>query len=260
MDDHEIDAGADSAAEKDSSSSGWGETVRTVLYALGIALLVRTFAYEPFSIPSGSMKPTLLIGDYLFVSKLSYGLSRYSVPFSPPLFSGRVFEDAPERGDVAVFRQPTDTSIDYIKRIVGLPGDRLQVVRGLLHINGQPVKRERIEDYLKRDSFGNVTRVYQYVETLPNGVSHRILEEQGDRGAMDNTPVFTVPQGHYFGMGDNRDNSRDSRFPDVGYIPAENFIGRADVLFFSKREDVAWWQIWALPFGLRYDRFFGAIE
>ncbi|CCQ73574.1 signal peptidase I [Magnetospira sp. QH-2] len=243
-----------------ADAGGWGETVRTIAYALGIAVLIRTFAYEPFSIPSGSMIPTLLVGDHLFVSKLSYGYSRYSLPFGVPLIPGRILSDDPVRGDVAVFRKPTDTNQDYIKRIVGLPGDRLQVVRGILHINGEPVKRKRIEDFIDRSNDGSVKRIPQYLETLPNGVEHRILEAWGDHGPADNTPVFKVPDGHYFGMGDNRDNSTDSRFPDVGFIPAQNLVGRADVMFFSKTSDMDWWELWKLPANLRYDRFFMGID
>jgi signal peptidase I len=239
------------------AGGGWWETVRTVLYALLIAVVVRTFLYEPFNIPSGSMIPTLLEGDYLFVSKLSYGYTRYSFPFAAGPFDGRILGDQPERGDVAVFRQPSDTSVDFIKRIVGLPGDRLQVVRGILHINGEPVKRRRIEDY----RLGSGRTVPQYIETLPNGTQHRIIEEQGDGGYLDDTPVFTVPAGHYFAMGDNRDNSRDSRILNaVGYIPFENLIGRADVLFWSVEREVVLWMPWTWPAGIRYGRLFDAVE
>ncbi len=255
------DNGTDHDGTPDKESGGWGETLRTVLYALAIALVIRTFAYEPFSIPSGSMVPTLLVGDHLFVSKLSYGYSRYSFPFSPPLFGGRILSTLPERGDVAVFRKPTDPSQDYIKRIVGLPGDTIQVVKGVLHIDGRPVVRTRVEDYVERDAHGNVLRIPQYDETLPNGVTHRILETNGDFGPFDDTPVYTVPDGHVFGMGDNRDNSSDSRvLREVGYIPLENLIGRAEVMFFSKSPEAAWWELWKWPWALRYDRFFQGIH
>src|SRR5579885_1050299 len=163
------------------SSGGIVETVKTIVYAVLIALVVRTVAYEPFNIPSGSMVPTLLVGDYLFVSKFSYGYSRYSLPFGLPLFSGRIylpFSHTPERGDVAVFKLPTDPSTDYIKRIVGLPGDHIQMKGGVLWINGQPVKRERVADYV--DENGQL--ITRYIETLPNGVSHPILEAEGDNG------------------------------------------------------------------------------
>ncbi|MBL6945245.1 MAG: signal peptidase I [Rhodospirillales bacterium] len=240
------------------TSGGFMETLTTVGYAILIAVFIRTFAYEPFSIPSGSMKPTLLIGDYLFVSKFSYGYSHHSLPFSLPLFSGRVIVTEPERGDVAVFKYPSDTSKDYIKRIVGLPGDKIQVVRGILHINGQAVKRERTSDFIDRTERGSVMRVPRFIETLPNGRQHFILEENGDRGRADNTPVYVVPTGHYFAMGDNRDNSNDSRFPDVRFIPRENLVGRADFLFFSIDGTV--WKIWSWFSTVRFGRMFEGIE
>lgn len=242
-----------------TASDGIGETVRTVLYALAIALLVRTFAFEPFSIPSGSMKSTLLVGDYLFVSKYSYGYSRYSFPMSLAPFSGRIFLDVPERGDVLVFRLPTDPSIDYIKRVVGLPGDTIQVIRGVLHINGKAVERERIDDFVERGRSGNVSRTPRYVETLPNGVRHVILESKGDNGWADDTPVFTVPEDHLFMMGDNRDNSNDSRvMSEVGYVPFENIVGKARWIWFSIDGDM--WKVWEWPAHARPDRIGNVIE
>lgn len=235
--------------------SGVLETVRTVIYAVLIAMVVRTFAYEPFNIPSKSMVPTLLVGDYLFVSKLSYGYSRFSLPFGLPLFDGRIFAAEPERGDVIVFKLPSDDKTDYIKRLVGLPGDTVQVVAGVLHINGEPVERRRIEDYVDPDS----GRSYlQYLETLPNGTSHRILEES-DHGALDNTPPYRVPEGHYFMMGDNRDNSLDSR-ASVGFVPAENLIGRADILFFSTDGSARLWEVWKWPAATRFSRIFDTVS
>ena len=237
-------------------SNGLRETITTVVYAVLIAVVVRTAAYEPFNIPSGSMIPTLLVGDYLFVSKFSYGYSRYSLPFSLPLIPGRIFFSDVERGDVAVFKLPTDNTTDYIKRIVGLPGDRIQVVKGILHVNGQAVKRERVDDFIDRDAFGNTRRIPRFIETLPNGRSHAILEENGDRGRSDNTEVYTVPAGHYFAMGDNRDNSLDSRF--IGFVPVENLVGRADFLFFSVDGEV--WKFWKWARSLRFDRMFEGIR
>lgn len=239
---------------------GWGETVRTILYAGLIALTVRTFAYEPFNIPSGSMLPTLLIGDYLFVSKYSYGYSRYSLPLGLPLISGRLPERGPERGDVAVFKLPSDNRTNYIKRIIGLPGDRIQVIQGILHINGAPVKRHRIGEYVHHDNYGSAVSFIHYIETLPNGREHEIIE-RSDSGNLDNTPVYTVPDRHYFAMGDNRDNSLDSRVLNmVGFIPVENFVGRAEVLFFSTNGRAAIWEFWKWPIAIRFSRMFSAVR
>lgn len=238
---------------------GLWDTIKTVLIAVVIAIGVRTFAYEPFSIPSGSMIPTLLVGDYLFVSKASYGYSRHSLPFSLPLVPGdRVAFEAPERGDVAVFKLPTDGRTDYIKRIVGLPGDRIQVKGGILHINGKAVKRERLDDLVYQDTNGFYHHAARYMETLPGGRQHLIVEET-DSAPQDNTRIFTVPEGHYFGMGDNRDNSKDSRYlMEVGFIPRENLVGRAEFIFFSN--DGAFLKIWEWPWTLRFSRFFDGID
>ena len=249
-------------------SGVFGETLRTVIYAVLIALGIRILAYEPFNIPSGSMVPTLLEGDYLFVSKFSYGYSRYSLPFGLPVIPGRVLVSEPERGDVAVFKLPRDNATDYIKRIIGLPGDRIRMHEGVLHINGTAVQRRRIDDFVKTDRGGFTSSLKQYEETLPNGVVHRILEIN-DFQPQDNTREFTVPEGHYFAMGDNRDNSQDSRMALVGFIPRENLVGRAEVLFFSINGAVIgdaplfkpWrWKIWdSLP-SLRFGRFFNSVD
>ncbi len=242
----------------DNSSSDFRETIRTVFYAVLIALTVRTVAYEPFNIPSGSMIPTLLVGDYLFVSKFSYGYSKFSLPFSLPLIPGRIFFTKPERGDVFVFKLPTDESKDYIKRLIGLPGDRIQVVNGILNINGKAVKRKRVEDYIVRSRDGSISRTARYVETLPNGRKHYILELSDDF-PYDNTPVYTVPAGHYFAMGDNRDRSKDSRFlNDVGFIPRKNLIGKAEFFFFSVDGNI--WEFWKWPSSIRFKRFFKSIN
>jgi signal peptidase I len=241
-------------------AGGIGETLKTIVYAIVIALFIRTFFYEPFSIPSASMVPTLLVGDYLFVSKFSYGYSRYSLPLGLPLFSGRFFFNEPRRGDVAVFKLPRDPSVDFIKRIVGLPGDKLQMKDGILNINGQPIKRDRIGTYFYSEN--DLTSTYtEYTETLPNGYQHPILQISDD-GPLDNTGVFTVPAGTYFMMGDNRDNSADSRDPDsgVGFVPAENLVGRAQFLFFSTDGYARWWEIWKWPFTIRYRRLFQGIH
>ena len=238
-------------------SHGFWELVRTILYAVLIAVAVRTFLFEPFSIPSGSMIPTLLVGDYLFVSKYSYGYSRYSLPFGLPLIPGRILASPPERGDVVVFKLPADNSTDYIKRIVGLPGDQIQVKSGVLNINGEPVKRELVGQYVVRDGFSAPHTFQRYIETLPNGRAHAIIEVN-DNGPFDTTGVYVVPDGHYFAMGDNRDSSRDSRFGEVGYIPFENLIGRARVIFFSVDGDAL--KVWLWYKTVRFDRLFQTIE
>jgi signal peptidase I len=233
---------------------GIAETARVIVHALIIALVIRTFLFQPFNIPSGSMENTLLVGDYLFVSKFSYGYTHYSLPLSPPLFSGRIWSAGPQRGDVVVFRLPRDDSVDYIKRVVGLPGDRIQVIDGLLQINGEPVKRERIDDFVETDGFGRSERVKRWQETLPNGVTYVTLEQSFPH--LENTQVFEVPPGRYFMMGDNRDNSSDSRDPNsgVGYVPLENIIGRAQVIFFSIRGGEHAWEVWTWPWSVRWGR------
>ena len=238
---------------------GIAETVRVVINALIIALVIRTLLFQPFNIPSESMKATLLVGDYLFVSKYSYGYTHYSLPFSPRLFSGRIFGSALKRGDVVVFRLPRDDSVDYIKRVVGLPGDMIQMIDGVLNINGTPVKRERVEDYVS-DEDGVAQRVKQFRETLPNGVSY-VTMDLTDNGFLDNTQVYTVPPDHYFMMGDNRDNSTDSRvLSQVGYVPYENIIGKAQIIFFSLRDGTHAWEIWRWPWDVRWSRMFTLVR
>ena len=228
------------------------EFVKTIVIAGALALGFRSLLFEPFNIPSGSMIPTLLVGDYLFVSKYSYGYSRFSFPFGMAPFDGRIFETPPERGDVAVFRQPKNESVAFIKRIVGLPGDRIQVVDGVLRINNVAVKRDRM-GFATASNGLNVIRFAVYRETLPSGKSY-LIQERSDDDLLDNTNVFLVPDGHYFMMGDNRDNSRDSRTTSVGFIPVENLIGRAERLFYSHNSSANLWEIWKWPFAIRYGR------
>ena len=239
-------------------SGGIRETFKTLIYAVAIALLVRTFLFEPFNIPSGSMKPTLLVGDYLFVSKFAYGYSRYSVPLGLPLFSGRIFERLPQRGDVVVFKLPSDNKTDYIKRVMGLPGDRIQVLDGVVQINGAPVQLQRVGDF-DEDFDGRTVPVPMLEEQLPEGRKHLVLDLTPN-GSLDNTGVFLVPPGHIFAMGDNRDNSLDSRVENVGYIPVENLIGRAEALFFSVNGQASFWEPWTWPWGIRYGRLFNVIH
>ena len=209
-------------------------------WLLGILLLpgpliVRTFIAQPYNMPSGSMMPTMLIGDYFFVSKFAYGYTRYSLPFSPPVISRRIFAAEPQRGDLVVFRLPRDQATDFVKRVVGMPGDRIQMIGGQLHINGRAVTRERVDDFVYDDG-GKTVRAKRWRETLPNGVSYETLDLQ-DNGFLDDTPVFTVPVDAYFMLGDNRDNSIDSRvLNQVGYIPADHLIGRITMIFYSVDE------------------------
>lgn len=236
------------------------DNVKTILYAGLIAIGIRTVAFEPFNIPSGSMIPTLQIGDYLFVSKFSYGYSRYSLPFSPPLFSGRIFGRLPDRGDVAVFKYPRDPSIDYIKRIVGLPGDRLQMKGGQLFINGTQVARVDAGTDVAEDEKGIGTQLKRYMETLPGGREHYILKAS-DNEPLDNTVEYKVPEGYVFAMGDNRDNSSDSRVMNsVGFIPVDNLVGRAEFIFFSIDPTASWLQPWLWPQEIRWNRLFSGIN
>jgi len=246
------------------------ETVIVIIEALLLALVIRTFLFQPFTIPSGSMRPTLLVGDYLFVSKYAYGYSHYSLPFSPNLFTGRIWATEPKRGDIVVFRHPHDTSLDYIKRVIGLPGDKVQMRGGELYINGTAVLRQKLGETRSVDMIGDIppggrlfnpavdSPVSVYRETLDNNVSYNTFDIL-PMGSGDNTRVFEVPAGHYFMMGDNRDNSLDSRF-EVGYVPFENLIGRANLIFFSIGGDSNAWQIWRWPANIRWGRLFSFVQ
>jgi signal peptidase I len=253
-------------------SASWGETVKIVVHALLLAMVVRVFLYQPFNIPSGSMKSTLLVGDYLFVSKLSYGYSRYSFPFGVPVFGGRWFASEPKRGDVAVFKLPRDNSTDYIKRVIGLPGDEIAMRAGVLFINGTAVPKKPTGTFLDIEEDGIGRKVEKFEETLPNGVKYTVLDAEPN-GSFDNVGPYRVPAGHYFMMGDNRDNSTDSRATyHVGYVPFENFVGRAEVIFFSTDSscgyspESAWivqrvkGVVCGLTVGVRFSRIFSLVR
>jgi len=230
---------------------GFAETLKVIFQALLLAVIVRTFFFQPFTIPSGSMIPNLLVGDYLMVSKYSYGYSKYSLPFSPDIADGRIWSGEPERGQIAVFRLPSNPSIDYIKRVIGMPGDTVQMRDGKLFLNGEPVKTEPAGMY---DHPDGGPQVPMFTETLPNGVTYNTIDTNR-RSQGDNTGVFEVPAGTYFMMGDNRDNSLDSRF-EVGFVPLENFIGPARVIFFSVSDGAHPLAIWRWPSDMRTDRLF----
>jgi signal peptidase I len=236
----------------------WDDTIRTVLVAIVLAVIFRSFLFEPFHIPSGSMKSNLLVGDYLFVSKYTYGYSRYSFPFGLPIFEGRVAEvNKPHRGDVVVFRLPINPRIDYIKRVMGLPGDSIQVKEGIVYINGKALERKREADYEDPETGKTVRR---YAETLPEGKVIHILKERLS-GPADDTQIYVVPQGYYFMMGDNRDNSRDSRFlEEVGYVPEENLVGRAEMIFFSVDGTAHLINPFSWVAATRFSRFFKSID
>ena len=259
---------AEVAVTPAKKEEGWWETVKVIIEALLIALVVRTVLFQPFNIPSGSLVPTLLVGDYLFVSKYAYGYSHFSLPsfldLDPQAMPGRIFASEPKRGDIIVFKLPSDGQTDYIKRLIGLPGDKIQVLHGRLIINGEKVPREPIAPFLTVNHFNKPMEAPQYLETLPGGVQHRIIQIDGDEGTFDNTKVYEVPPGHYFMMGDNRDNSSNSRLAGdqggVGYVPFENLIGRAEVIFFSIDEGTPAWEVWRWPWTVRWSRIFQRVR
>lgn len=243
--------------------STW-DFLKTFFWAVCIALVFRSFAYEPFHIPSGSMLSTLYEGDYIFVSKPSYGYSRYSFPFGSTSvfdgFEGRILESTPERGDVIVFRLPKNPRIDYIKRLIGLPGDRVRMMNGVLYINGTEVPQKRIDDWQQVSNNGTVKFIPRSLEQLPDGPEHVVLNENPNF-EMDTTEEYIVPEGHYFFMGDNRDNSVDSRYQaDVGFVPAANLVGKAKIIAFSSDPDIAMTNVGKWMKNVRTERIFTKIK
>lgn len=267
-------ADAGDKAGADEEAHDFRGLLRTILFALLIAMTFRTLFYAPFHIPSGSMMPTLLIGDHMFVNQLAYGYSRHSIPFSPPIFEGRIFARKVERGDVVVFKTPKDNTTDFVKRVIGLPGDRIRMLDGVLYLNDTPVKRERVQNFefeetpytqcrrfaeyrtLRADQTARCS-LPQYRETLPGGATYVTLD-LAQAHENDTTREFIVPAGHYFMMGDNRDNSLDSRFSvtrgGVGFVPAENLIGRAEIIFFSTNGEARIWEFWKWFQAMRGER------
>lgn len=238
------------------------ENVRTILYALALAMVLRFTIVQPFRIPSGSMQPTLQVGDYIVVTKWSYGYSRYSfAPLEGLLPHGRLFGSGPDRGDVVVFRPTPEPNRDFIKRVIGLPGDRIQMIDGVLHINGEPIVREELgATRTCPEANGEIRDVATYRETLPNGVSY-ITCDKIARGEYDNTRVYVVPDGHYFMMGDDRDNSADSRVPSiVGYVPYENLVGPAQFIVVSFDDSTSIIRPWTLFTGFRGERFLKSVN
>ncbi len=230
-----------------------GRFLSSLFFLLLIALSIRSFLFEPFHIPSGSMKSTLLEGDYIFTSKYSYGYSKHSFPFSPSIFSGRIFYTPPKRGDIVVFKPTRNDSIRFVKRVIGTPGDKVQMIEGELYLNDQKVKRRQIESFFDYESNRNIPR---YIETLLSGKEHEILVDDISNKLSYNTPVYYVPNDQFFVMGDNRNNSLDSRFPEVGFVPMENIIGRVSIVGLSfKLGKVDWLPFnFRLPVALRLNR------
>jgi signal peptidase I len=236
-------------AKKKGAAHELFELGKTIVYALLIALVLRVILFQPFTIPSASMEPTLMVGDYIIVSKYSYGWSKHSFPniITPPV-DGRFLGRTPHRGDIIVFKTPRDNSTDFIKRLIGLPGDRIQVMRGQLYINGTPVKREKMTPVEMDSAFGVPHEVDRYRETLPDTGKTFVTFSFGPDGEADNTPEYVVPPGHYFMMGDNRDNSLDSRFTTeqggVGFVPAQNLEGKAQLILFSWKPTASLFKPW----------------
>jgi signal peptidase I len=255
--------GRPAAKKKMTAGEEAWDLAKTVFYAVAIALVLRIVIFQPFNIPSGSMKPNLLVGDFLFVSKPAYGYSRASLvyPLTRLPIEGRIFAGAPKRGDVVVFKNKKDGNKDYIKRVVGLPGDEVRMVEGRLLINDEAVRKEFIGN-VEAECDGRPREIPAYRETLPNGVSYLVNECYGDAGPLDNRGPYLVPAGHYFMMGDNRDQSQDSRVLEVvGYVALDDVVGKAERLFFSVDGDRAKiWEVWKWPFAIRYGRILDPVK
>jgi len=234
------------------------DSIKTIFYAIFIALLIRSLIVEPFNIPSGSMKPTLLVGDFLFVKKWSYGYSKHSLPFSLPIIKNRIFYNLPTRGDVAVFKTPSDNKTDYVKRIIGLPGDKVKILNGVVYLNSKAISKIQINNFVDIDKYNNISNIAQFEEKI-SGKIYRTLDINYD-GMYDNTIEYLVPEDHFFVLGDNRDNSQDSRFlKSVGFIPKENLVGKAWFIFFSLKNS-RFYEIWKWPKSIRGSRIFQLIR
>jgi len=235
------------------------ENIKTLFYALIIALFIRSLLFQPFYIPSSSMEPNLLIGDRLFVSKFSYGYSRHSFPFSPKIFKGRIFENIPNRGDIIVFKTPYDNRTDYIKRLIGLPGDTVQIINQNLYLNDVKVLKKRVISSIKIICGNEKFDVVYFEETLPNGIKYLAVYRK--EGTMMNTDKFIIPKNHYFFMGDNRDCSKDSRFlSSVGYVSFDNLVGKAKIVFFSNNKTKgSLFKFWKWNKSIRFQRIFKKI-
>ena len=247
------------SVKKSKSNNSIKELFKTLLIAGSIAIFFRSIFFEPFNIPSGSMIPSLLVGDYLFVSKYSYGYSKYSFPFGVVPITDRIFEKSPKRGDIIVFRKPGDETIDYIKRLVALPNDTVQVKNGVLYINKKMVERTKSNVGIMKNNFGDEKIFTQYKETFDGLNFHEIIEAS-DQDLFDDTIEFKVPDNHFFFMGDNRDNSRDSRSPEVGFVPKRNLIGKAQIIFFSHNSSASIFEFWKWHKAIRFSRIGKAIE
>ena len=236
------------------------DNIKTLFYALIIAVIIRSLLIQPFYIPSSSMEPTLLVGDRLFVTKYSYGYSKHSFPFSPPILNKRVLFSEPSRGDVVVFKTPADNRTDYIKRLVGLPGDRIQFIDSNLFINNSEILKSRLSSNDKIYCGKNTIDVFTFEEKLPNNKIHTTVYLKNF--PFKNSDIFTVPKDHYFFLGDNRDCSKDSRFlSSVGYVHKENLVGKAQFIFFSSNKSIgSFFSFWKWHKSIRFKRFFKKIN